>query len=69
MAHLSEMPWDEAMEYFMAAAAYAGHDPEELLLKAGVVEDIQENIDEIKEIQNRGEPFSPEVPDRIANEE
>lgn len=64
--HVVAMPPDEAMEYLIVALEIADYpDIESLLIDKGLVSFIDENPDEVKEIQNRGQPFVSEEVDQI----
>lgn len=64
--HITPMAPDEAMEYLIFALEAVDYpDIDALLLDKGLVTTIDENPDEVKEIQNRGQPFVSEEVDRI----
>ena len=68
--HLREMPPDEVMEYLIVALAEAGQDPEAVLLERGIITDIEENPEEVKQLQNQGEgSYSTQEADAMVQDE
>jgi len=53
--HLHGMPPDEAMEYTILTLESVGIDSEALLQERGIIQDITENSDEVKTLQNSGQ--------------
>lgn len=68
--HLREMPPDEVLEYVILALEAADQDAEGILLERGFITDIEENPDEVKRLQNRGEgSYSTQEADAMAQDE
>jgi len=55
---------------FVVALAEAGQDPEAVLLERGIITDIEENPEEVKQLQNQGEgSYSTQEADAMVQDE